>query len=90
MNVQSPVFVPNSSCSSEVSAGSNTTTNSNVLASSLELSTPLASGMGWPTLAAGVNDIDNSFSQGSSGKKQAKGMKKGSDQYEMMYQMQAA
>jgi hypothetical protein len=64
MNVQSPVFVPNSSCSSSNGgeySGSNTTTNSNVLTSSLELTAPIAQAVGWPSLAGGVNEIDNSF-----------------------------
>lgn len=52
MNVQSPVFVPNSSCSSstggEVSIGS--ASNGNLLTSSLELAA--SGGTPWPILAA--------------------------------------
>ena len=64
MNVQSPVFVPNSSCSSstggEISVGgsSNTASNGNLLASSLELNTPLAGGNAWPILSQTTPNVD--------------------------------
>jgi len=73
MNVQSPVFVPNSSFSSstggEVSINSNTNSNGNILASSLELTTPLAGINGWPALNQGTNEFESTLNQGSSGKK---------------------
>ena len=77
MNVQSPVFVPNSSCSSstggEISIGSsNTASNGNLLTSSLELNTPLAGMSAWPALVVGSNELDTSITPGgSSGKKVA-------------------